>query len=82
LKEQNNLDHIPLDLLDRLRRILPLADKVIDEIICEETEILEKVIPRMFEVMQRVAKISCDYVKRGRAGGNPSFPDLESADDC
>ena len=60
---------MPSALLDRLRRILPLADKVADEIVCEETEILEKLIPRMFEVMQRVAKISCDYVKRGRRSG-------------
>jgi hypothetical protein len=66
LKEQNKYDQIPQGLLDQLQRILPLADKVADEIICEETEILEKIIPRMFEVMQRVAKFSCDYVKHGR----------------
>jgi hypothetical protein len=58
---------------------LPLADKVADEIVCEETEILEKIIPRMFEVMQRVAKFSCDYVKRGR--WSPLALDLASADD-
>jgi len=66
LKEQNKYDQIPSDLVDRLQRILPLAEKVVDEIMCEETEILERIIPRMFEVMQRVAKFSCDYVKRGR----------------
>jgi hypothetical protein len=66
LKEQNKYDQIPSGLLDRLQRILPLADKVADEIVCEETEILEKIIPRMFGVMQRVAKFSCDYVKNGR----------------
>lgn len=59
---------MPSDLLDRLKRILFFADKVADEIVSEETEILEKTIPRMFEVMQIVAKISCDYVKRGRFG--------------
>ena len=52
-----------LGLLDRLQRILPLADKVADEI---ETEILEKVIPRMYEVMHRVARFACDYVEHGR----------------
>ena len=57
---------MPSVLLDRLRRILPLADKVADEIVCEETDILEKIIPRMFEVMGRVAKFSCDYVRRGK----------------
>jgi len=49
-----------------MRRILPLADKVADEIICEEPELLERIIQRMFEVMHRVAKFSCDYVKHGR----------------
>ena len=43
---------MPSVLFDRLQRILPLADKVADEILCEETDVLEKTIPRMFEVMQ------------------------------
>jgi len=45
---------------------LAFADIVAEEIICEGTDLLEKIIPRMFEVMYRVAKISCDYVKYGR----------------
>ena len=57
---------MPLSLLGRLERILVFADKVADEIVCKETEILEKIIPRMFEVMQRVAKFSCDYVNHGK----------------
>ena len=32
---------MPLDLLDRLQRILVFADKVADEIVYEETEILD-----------------------------------------
>src|SRR5258706_12341554 len=52
-------------LLDQLQRILPLADTVADEIVCEETEILEKIMPQMFEVMQKIAKFLCDYAKRG-----------------
>ena len=43
-----------------------MARKVADEIVSEETEILKELIPRMFEVMYRVAKLSCDYVKDGR----------------
>ena len=54
--------------MDRLKRISFFADKVADEIVYEETEILEKTIPRMFEVMQRVAKYLCEYVRRGRFG--------------
>jgi len=73
LKEQNKYDQIPSGLYDRLQRILPLADKVAEEIVCEETEILVKTIPRMFAVMKRVAELSCDYVKRGRFGRQLSF---------
>jgi len=68
LKEQNNYDHMPLDLFNRLQRILFFADKVVDEKVCEETKILEKTIPRMFETMQSVARFTCDYVKLERFG--------------
>ena len=56
---------MPSGFLDRLKRILLFAHKVADEIVDEETEILEKTIPRMFDVMQKVANFSCTYVKRG-----------------
>ena len=45
--------------------ILPLV-KVVDEIVFEKTEILKELILQMFEVIQRVVKLSCDYVKCGR----------------
>jgi len=57
---------MPSAILDRLQRILPLGKKVADDVVCEETEILEKVIQRMFEVMRRVAEFSCSYVKGNR----------------
>ena len=56
---------MPAVLLGRLRRILLFADKVADEVVCEETELLETVIQRMFGVMGRVAGFSCEYVRRG-----------------
>ena len=43
-----------------------MAKKVADEIVSEEPEILKELIPRMFDVMYRVAELSCEYVKRGR----------------
>ena len=54
-----------------------MAKKVADEIVSDETEILKELIPRMFEVMYRAAKLSCDYVKRG--GWSPLG--MTSADD-
>ena len=38
-------------------------------------------MPRMFQVIQRVAKFSCNYVKRGRLSGLSSFLDSANADD-
>ena len=60
---------MPSGLLDRLQRILVFADKAADEIVYEETDILQKTIQRMLKVMEQVANCSCDYVKRGRFGG-------------
>ena len=50
-----------------------MAERVANGIVCEETEILEEIIPRMFEVMQTVAVFSCNYVKRGRFGRGHSY---------
>ena len=64
MKEQNQYDQMPADIFSRLGRILEFAKIVADELVCKETEILEKTIPKMFEVMQEVARITCKYVKR------------------
>ena len=70
MKVHNEYDYIPFGLLDQLERILPfgdiVADKIVaDRIVCEETDLLEEIIPRMYEVVHKVAKTSCDYVKHG-----------------
>ena len=75
MKEQNKYDLIPEGLCDRVQRILPLVKKVSDEILSDETEILKELIPRMFEVMYKAAKLSCDYVTRGR-WSSPRFEKL------
>ena len=71
MKVQDEHDRIPFGLLDQLERILPftdiVADKiVVDKLVCEETDLLEEIIPRMYEVVYKVAKLSCDYIKHGR----------------
>jgi hypothetical protein len=66
LKEQNKYDQMTSGLLDRLKDILPFADRAAEEIVYEEASLLKQIIPRMFEVMLEVAKVSCDYVKHGR----------------
>jgi hypothetical protein len=81
MKEQNKYDQLPSSLLDRLQRILPLADKVTDEIVSEEAEILDKIMPRMFEVMQKIAEFLCSYVKRGHSSRRSFFLDSANSDD-
>ena len=68
---------MPSALLDRLQRVLPLGKKVADDIVCEETELLEKVIQRMFEVMRKVAEFSCNYIK----GITSAVLDMTSTDE-
>jgi hypothetical protein len=57
---------MPLGLLDRLNRMLTFGDTVMEEIVCEETDLLEEIIPRLFEVIRKTAEVSCDYVNPGR----------------
>ena len=57
---------MPSGLCDRVQRILPLVKQVTDEeVVYDETNVLNELIPRVFEGIHRVAKLSCDYVKRG-----------------
>jgi hypothetical protein len=73
MKEQNKYDQMPSSLLDQLQRVSPLAEKVADEIVSEETDILDEIMPRIFEVMQGIAKFLCEYVRRGRFSRLPLF---------
>ena len=57
---------MPSILLDHLHRILPLAEMVADENVCEETGILGTIMSQMFEAMQKIATFLCEYIKRGR----------------
>ena len=56
---------MPSSLVDRLQRIFSFANKSANRIICEDIKLLE-MMPRMFKVMETVAKFSCDYVRHGR----------------
>ena len=58
--------------MNGLKGILPFADMVADEIVadkivCEETDLLEGIIPRMYKVMHKISEVSCDYIKHGRS---------------
>jgi uncharacterized protein Yka (UPF0111/DUF47 family) len=65
LKEQKKYNRAASGLLDQLEAILDFAEETAEEIVCNETDLQERIIPTMFEVMYRVARASCDYVKYG-----------------
>ena len=44
-----------------------------EDIVCEDSGNLKEILLEMFEVIHRVAKFSCYYVKRGRVGRQPCF---------
>ena len=46
---------------------------VADEFVCDETGILEETIPRILEVMQRIADYSCNYVSHGHFSRQSPF---------
>src|SRR5258708_36148732 len=72
-----------VSFFDQLQRILPFADSVAEDIVCEDTEVLEKIILQLFEAMQRVAKFSCSHIKHGRFSKQSFFVlDMTNADDC
>ena len=73
VKGQNENDQIPPNLFGRLKSVLSLAERVADEIVGEETDIMGEIISPMFKVMQRVVECSCDYVGRGRLGKTSAF---------
>ena len=73
LGEQNKFDRVPLSLFYRLQRVLPWEDWTADKVVHEE---IKEIIPQMFEVMQRVAKYSCKYVRNAHLGGKSPFLDL------
>ena len=60
---------MPSIISNQLQLILVFMEKVANDIVSEETEILKKTTLEMFEVMQKVANFSCDYVKHGVSVG-------------
>ena len=69
MKEQNKYDQMMFGFFDQLRQIEPFANRVAAEIVCEDTDLMEEIIQRLFKVMKKVAIFCCGYVKRGRFGG-------------
>ena len=64
MKEQKKRDEAVSDLADAVGRILPFAELVMDDIICEETELLERVVGNLCSLIKDTASFICDYAKQ------------------
>jgi hypothetical protein len=64
LKEQKKRDEAVSDLADATGRILPFAELVIEDIICEETELLERVVGNLCALISDTASFICEYTKQ------------------
>jgi hypothetical protein len=67
LKEQKKRDEAVSDLADGVGRILPFAELVLEDIICEETELLEKVVTNLCVLISDTASFICEYAKQSLA---------------
>jgi hypothetical protein len=67
LKEQKKRDEAVSDLVDSISRILPFADLVLEDIICEETELLERVVKSLCALIRDTANFICEYAKQSLA---------------
>jgi len=51
-------------LADSIARMFPFANLVIEEILCEETELLDREVERLCALIRDAASFICDYAKQ------------------
>jgi hypothetical protein len=54
------------DLSYQLKRILPFAEKAIEDSVEESTDLLRRTIARLYTAIMDVAQFACVYVKQSR----------------
>ncbi|PVF92870.1 hypothetical protein CPB86DRAFT_790727 [Serendipita vermifera] len=64
LKEQRKYDGGVADLADQIERILPFAKQALEEIVYDDTELLEVAIGRLYNLIMDTAEFTCEYVRR------------------
>jgi hypothetical protein len=68
LKEQKKYDGMVSDLADGIGCITPFAKLVLEEIICDETELLYRAVTKMCSLIMDTAKFICAYAKQSPGG--------------
>jgi hypothetical protein len=66
LKKQKEYDDTVSSLADRLDRVLPFAKQVLEDSVHDDTEILKRIIERMYTLTMDVAEFTCTYVQKNR----------------
>jgi hypothetical protein len=68
LKEQKKYDGMVSELAHGIGRITPFAEHVLEEIICDETELLRRAVTKMCSLIMDTAKFICGYAKQSPSG--------------
>ncbi|KIM22716.1 hypothetical protein M408DRAFT_280752 [Serendipita vermifera MAFF 305830] len=63
-KEQNKYDESVYDLATSIERILPFADRILEDELCDEAEKVEPVIKTLCSLVMETATFICDHVKK------------------
>jgi len=66
LKEQKKYDENVSDLASGIERILPFAERVLEDVLYEE-ELLDEAVRKLYDLMGDAANFIIDYAKRGPA---------------
>jgi hypothetical protein len=64
LKEQQKYDDMVSDLTDQIERLLPFAKQALEELVYDDTELLEGAVRRLCNLVMEAAEFICDYVKK------------------
>jgi len=62
-------------MADCVGRILPFSTLILDEIVCKETELLERVVRRMCSLITDAATFICDYAKQSPTSASRFYSD-------
>lgn len=63
LKEQNRYDAMVSELAMRTGRILPFADRLLEDAVCEETELVALAIGKLCDLIVETAGFACKHIK-------------------
>lgn len=60
------------DLVIEIGGILPFAERTLDDVLCDEAELLEPLVKKLYEMIVETASFICKYIKRSPPSKLPS----------